>query len=101
MIFFDELPLATVGTTIKAKSYQIEAPDVEGVWFGAVGTDGAAQGTMNRRESYFLTIAVGNPGGDGSTTYDENEDGNKDGEGTLDVRRTSVILGQGDALPAE
>jgi hypothetical protein len=60
MIFLDELPLAAVGTTIKAKSYQIEAPHVEGIRFGAVGTDGAAQGAMNRGESRFLAIAVGN-----------------------------------------
>jgi hypothetical protein len=60
MIFFDELPLTTVGTTIKAKSYQIETPDMEGIRFGAVRADGAAEGTMNGGESRFLAIAVGN-----------------------------------------
>jgi hypothetical protein len=60
MIFIDELPPATMGAAIKAKSYQIEAPDVEGIRFGAVRTDGATQRAMNRRESRFLTIAVGN-----------------------------------------
>jgi hypothetical protein len=60
MIFLDELPPATMGAAIKAKNYQIEAPDVEGVWFGAVRADGAAEGTMNGGESRFLAIAVGN-----------------------------------------